>query len=95
MKSFPSSPLRFDLGAFVPSMCSVVYCSFFLFLYCTLHISTQLAIFRCTGCYVKESAAYCNVIFFPPTEVASSYFGYVGYRQFYLDVLGLHVVAFL
>jgi hypothetical protein len=31
---------------------------------------------------------------FLPTVVASGYFGYVGYHQFYLGVLGLHVVAF-
>jgi hypothetical protein len=39
----------------------------------------------------KDSAA---AIFFPPIVVASGYFGDVGYHQFYLDALGLHVVAF-
>jgi hypothetical protein len=43
---------------------------------------------------VKDSAARCNAVFFPPIVVASGYFGYVGYHQFYLGVLGLHVVAF-
>jgi hypothetical protein len=44
---------------------------------------------------VKDSAAHCNAVFFPPIGVASGYFGYVGYHQFYFGVLGLHVVAFL
>jgi hypothetical protein len=44
---------------------------------------------------VKDSAAHCSTGFFPPTVVASGYFGYVGYHQFYLGVLGLQVVAFL
>jgi hypothetical protein len=44
---------------------------------------------------VKDSAAYCNEVFFPPIVVASGYFGYVGYHQFYTGVLGLHVIAFL
>jgi hypothetical protein len=32
---------------------------------------------------VKESAAHCNAIIFPPTVVASGYFGhgYVGYQK--------------
>jgi hypothetical protein len=33
---------------------------------------------------VKDSAAHCNMVFFPPIAVASGYFGYVGYHQFYL-----------
>jgi hypothetical protein len=36
---------------------------------------------------------YCGI--FPSVVVASGYFGYVGYHQFYLGVLELHVVAFL
>jgi hypothetical protein len=36
---------------------------------------------------VKDSAAHCNAVFFPPTVVASGYFGYVGYHQVYLGVL--------
>jgi hypothetical protein len=44
---------------------------------------------------VKDSAAHCNAVFFPPIVIASGYCCYVGYHQFYLDVLGLHVVAFL
>jgi hypothetical protein len=43
---------------------------------------------------VKESAAHCNVVFFLLILVASGYFGYVAYHQFYLGVLGLHMVAF-
>jgi hypothetical protein len=39
---------------------------------------------------VKDSAAQCNAVFFPPIVVAPGYFGYVGY----FGVLGLHVVAF-
>jgi hypothetical protein len=42
---------------------------------------------------VKDSAAHCNAVFFPPIVVASGYFGYMGYHQFYLGVLGLHVVV--
>jgi hypothetical protein len=37
---------------------------------------------------VKDSVTHCNEVFFPP-----GYFGYVGYHQFYLGVLGVHVVA--
>jgi hypothetical protein len=43
---------------------------------------------------VKDSAAHCNAVFLPPIVFASVYFGNVGYHQFYLGVLGLHVVAF-
>jgi hypothetical protein len=32
---------------------------------------------------VKDSAAHCNAVFLPPVVVASGYFGYVGYHQFY------------
>jgi hypothetical protein len=38
---------------------------------------------------VKDSTALCNAVFFPPIVVASGYFGYVGYHQFYLGVCGL------
>jgi hypothetical protein len=44
---------------------------------------------------VKDSAAHCNAGFFPPIVVASGNFGYVGFHQLYLGVLGLHVVGFL
>jgi hypothetical protein len=30
---------------------------------------------------VKDSAAHCNAVFFPPMVVASDYFDYVGYPQ--------------
>jgi hypothetical protein len=43
---------------------------------------------------VKDSAAHCNAVLFPPIVFGSGYFGYVGYHQFYLVVLGLHMVAF-
>jgi hypothetical protein len=43
---------------------------------------------------VKDSAAHCNAVFFPPIVVVSGYFGYVCYHQFYLGVLGLNIVAF-
>jgi hypothetical protein len=43
---------------------------------------------------VKDSAAHCNAVFFPLIVVACGYFGYVVYHQFYLGVLGLHMVAF-
>jgi hypothetical protein len=43
---------------------------------------------------VKDFAAHCNAVFFTPIVFVSGYFGYVGYHQFYLGVLGLHVVAF-
>jgi hypothetical protein len=33
----------------------------------------------CTDIVVKDSAAQCNAVFFPPNLVASGYFGYVGY----------------
>jgi hypothetical protein len=42
---------------------------------------------------VKDSAAHCNAVFFPPVVAASGYFGYVGYHQFYLVVLELNAVA--
>jgi hypothetical protein len=41
----------------------------------------------------KDSAVHYNAVFFPPIIVASGYFGYVGYHQFYLGVLELHEVA--
>jgi hypothetical protein len=31
---------------------------------------------------------------FPAIVVASGYFGYVGYHQFYLGVLGVHAIVF-
>jgi hypothetical protein len=31
---------------------------------------------------VKDSAAHCSAVFFPPIAVASDYFGYVGYHQY-------------
>jgi hypothetical protein len=43
---------------------------------------------------VKDPAAHCNAVLFPPIVVASGYFGYVGYHQFYLGISGLHMVAF-
>jgi hypothetical protein len=43
---------------------------------------------------VKDSAAHCNVVFFPPIVVASGCFGYVVYHQFYLDIHGLCMVTF-
>jgi hypothetical protein len=42
----------------------------------------------------KYSAAHCNVVYFHLIVIVSGYFGYVGYHQFYLGVLGLHVVAY-
>jgi hypothetical protein len=30
---------------------------------------------------VKDSAAHCNAVFFPPTVVISGYFGYVGFHK--------------
>jgi hypothetical protein len=44
---------------------------------------------------VKDSAAHCNAVFFPPIVLASGYFEYVDYHQFYLGVLELHPTAFL
>jgi hypothetical protein len=43
---------------------------------------------------VKDFAAHCNSVYFLPIVVASAYFGYVGYHQFYLVVLVLHMDAF-
>jgi hypothetical protein len=43
---------------------------------------------------VKDSAANCDTVTFPPIIIASGYFGYVGYHQCYLGVLGFHVDAF-
>jgi hypothetical protein len=43
---------------------------------------------------VKDSPAHSNGVSFPPIVVTFGYFGYVDYHQFYLGVLGLHVVAF-
>jgi hypothetical protein len=34
---------------------------------------------------IKDAAAYCNAVFFP-TVVASGYFGYVLYHQFYFSL---------
>jgi hypothetical protein len=44
---------------------------------------------------VKDSAAHCNVGFFPPILVASGYFGYVGCTWLVLVLFGLLVVAAL
>jgi hypothetical protein len=44
---------------------------------------------------VKDSAAHCNAVFFPPTVVASGYFGYVGSTWLLLVLFGLLVVAAL
>jgi hypothetical protein len=41
---------------------------------------------------VKDSAAHCNAVFFPPI-VASGYFGYVGCMWLFLVLFGLLVVA--
>jgi hypothetical protein len=38
---------------------------------------------------VKDSAAHCNAVFFPPVVVASGYFGYVCYHQFCNDNLAV------
>jgi hypothetical protein len=35
---------------------------------------------------VKDSASRCNAVIFLPTVVASGYFGYVGYHQFYSEI---------
>jgi hypothetical protein len=43
---------------------------------------------------VKDSAAHCNAVFSLSIVIASGYFGYMGYHPFYLDVHGLHMVAF-
>jgi hypothetical protein len=45
---------------------------------------------------VKDSGAHCNAAYFSPVVVASGCFGYVGYHQFHLVVLGctcLHSVS--
>jgi hypothetical protein len=41
---------------------------------------------------VKNSAAHSNAVSFPP--IASGYFGYVDYSQFYVGGLRLQVVVF-
>jgi hypothetical protein len=41
----------------------------------------------------KDSSAHSNAVFFPSIVVASGYFGHVGYQEFDLGALGLHVVA--
>jgi uncharacterized membrane protein YqaE (UPF0057 family) len=45
---------------------------------------------------IKDVAAYCNAVFFPPVVVASGYFGYVGctWLPLLLVLFGLLVVAF-
>jgi hypothetical protein len=46
---------------------------------------------------VKDSAAHCNVIFIPPICsdcICLWLFWFVGYHQFSLSFLGLHVVVF-
>jgi uncharacterized alpha/beta hydrolase family protein len=72
------------LKLFVPSMFNIVHYSFFVFLYWTLFhymFRPNYAIFRCTGVVVKDSAAHCNAVSFPPTVVASGYIGYVGHEE--------------
>jgi hypothetical protein len=77
----------------VPSVCSVVHYSSCSFVgRCMFRPSWPSSGVRLV--VVGDSAAHCNVVFFPPVVVASGYFGYVGYHQFYLGVLGLHVVSF-
>jgi hypothetical protein len=44
---------------------------------------------------VKDSAAHCNAVFFPPIVVASGYFGYVGCTWLLLVLFGVLVVAAL
>jgi hypothetical protein len=75
------------LGRFVPSKCNVVYYCFFAFLYWT-RLSRPDWLSSC----VQDSVAYCKAVLFPPIVIASGYFGYVGYHQFYLG--GLNLVAF-
>jgi hypothetical protein len=53
-----------------------------------------MAIFRCTGVAVQESAAHCNVVCIPLIVIASGY-GYVGCRWLLLVLFGLLVVAAL
>jgi hypothetical protein len=44
---------------------------------------------------VKDSAAHCNAVFFPPTVVPSGCFGYVGCRWLLLVLFSLLVLAAL
>jgi hypothetical protein len=44
---------------------------------------------------VKDSAAHCNAVFFPPILVASGYFGYVGCMWLLLVLFGLVFMAAL
>jgi hypothetical protein len=44
---------------------------------------------------VKDSAAHCNAVFFPPIVVASGYFGYVGCTWLLMVLFDLLVVGVL
>jgi hypothetical protein len=59
----------------------------------SLHVSTELAIFRCTGVVNMDSAAHSNAAFFPPIVVISGYFGYVGCTWLLMVLFDLLVVA--
>jgi hypothetical protein len=42
---------------------------------------------------VRDSAARCNAVFFPPTIVASGYFGYVGCTLFVCLSHATHILV--
>jgi hypothetical protein len=44
---------------------------------------------------VKDSAAHCNAVFFPPVVIAYGYLGYVGCTWLLVVLFGLLVVAAL
>jgi hypothetical protein len=54
-----------DLRVSVPSMCNAVHCSFFVFLYWTVHVSgPNWPSSGVQGVTVKLSAAHCNAVLF-------------------------------
>jgi hypothetical protein len=76
-------------------MYNAAHYSFLLLLYWTLHVGPNWPSSGVQIVMVKDSAANCNAVFWPPIVIASGYFVYVGYHQFYFGILRLHVVAFL
>jgi hypothetical protein len=64
----------------VPSVCNVVDYSFFVYLYCLYKFQPNRPSSGVQVVLVKDSAAHCNAVFFPPIVVTLAYFGYVGYH---------------
>jgi hypothetical protein len=80
-----------DLGVFAQSKCNVIHFSFVgHYMFRPKWPSSGVRVIM-----VKDSAAHCDAVFFPPIVVASGYFGYVGCTWLLLVLFGLLVVAAL